>query len=307
MATIVSMVYEEILRMKLPDQLSFIKHIGKPVQSSDKSLNGQTIVLTGATSGIGLVTLHRLVKDQAHVIFVARSKEKAEVLVHQYPGLRYVLADFKDLSQVKAATTTILAMTDSVDAVIHCAGIHSTRKELTNKGLEQTLTVNHLASFLMTQELLPTLQKSKAPRVLFINSQGHRFGQFLTDDPNFEKRRYTGLKGYGAAKSAQLLSMYEFQRRFKDIVFVAMHPGAVKSNIGNNNGWLYRAFSRFVIQPLLRNPELSARAIHYLLAEPSIQQMKASFFNFTSLDSPAPHAQDSDYAKQVYEWSLLQG
>jgi len=300
------MVYEEVLRMKLPDQLSFLKHIGTPVQSSDKSLHGQTIVLTGATSGIGLITLHRLIKDQATVIFVARSKQKAESLVEKYPDLRYVLADFNDLSQVKAAAGRILTMTDAVDAVIHCAGIHSTRKEINHHGLEQTLTVNHLASFLMTHELIPTLQKSKSPRVLFINSQGHRFGQFLTDDPNFEKRRYTGLKGYGASKTAQLLSMYEFQRRFKDIVFLAMHPGAVKSNIGTNNGRLYRTFSRFVIQPLLRSPELSARAIHYLLAEPQVQQLKARFFNFTTLDTPAPHAQDSAQSKTVFEWSLAQ-
>lgn len=292
--------------MKLPDQLSFLNHLGSTVRSSSSSLFEQTIVLTGATSGIGLVTLQRLLKDNASIIFVARNKAKAEQLVKQHPTLRYVLADFTDLIQVKAAAIAIVDMTESIDAVIHCAGIHSTRKTLTNDGWEQTLTVNHLASFLFTQPLIPRLRNTPTPRVLFINSQGHRFGQFHIEDPNFDTRRYTGLKGYGASKSAQLLSMYEFQRRFQDIVFYAMHPGAVKSNIGSNNGWLYRTFSRFVIQPLLQNPELSARAIHYLLADPAALQHKARFFHFTSLDTPAPHAQDSAYATKVFEWSLQQ-
>jgi NAD(P)-dependent dehydrogenase (short-subunit alcohol dehydrogenase family) len=305
MATLVSLVYAEVLRMKYPAELAFLQSARKPILSSKERLTNQIILLTGATSGIGKVTLARLLEDDVHVVVMGRSSEKLDQLTSLYGSkITPYKANFSVLSDVIAAAKRIQLQHPRIDTIIHCAGLHSTTKVMATDGYEQTLTVNHLAAYILTQELLGNLNPSSNPHVLFVNSEGHRFGAFDPNDPNFEKKRYTGLKGYGASKSAQLHVMHELTTRYPNIRFNALHPGAVKSNIGSNNGIVYRTFSKFLIQPFLKSPSFSARAIHYLLAEPSMQDVRDTFFYFTTPETPAPHALMSPISSQTYEFSM---
>ena len=306
MATILSLVHAEVFWMKLPAELAFLQSAGKPILASNHTLSNQVILLTGATSGIGKVTLKRLLQDDVTMIIMGRSQEKLDGLVQAYPNrVTAYKADFSDLKQVYTAAKVISTNHPVIDSIIHCAGIHSTTKIIAKDGYEQTLTVNHLAPFILTQELLGNLKHSSNPHVLFINSEGHRFGSYNPKDPNFEKKRYTGLKGYGASKSAQLHVMHELTTHYPEIRFNALHPGAVKSNIGSNNGIVYRTFSKFLIQPFLKSPSFSARAIHYLLAEPSMQDVRDTFFYFTTPETPAPHALASPTSSQTYDFSMI--
>jgi NAD(P)-dependent dehydrogenase (short-subunit alcohol dehydrogenase family) len=304
MATIVPMVHAEVFWMKYPAELAFLQSAGKPILSSNHQLVDQVILLTGATSGIGKVTLERLLQDDVHVIIMGRSQTKLDELTEKYAKqITSYKADFTELSQVLSAAKQISKSHPRIDSIIHCAGLHSTKKFLTTDGYEMTFTVNHLAAFVLTQELIVNLQQSTNPQVLFINSEGHRFGRFDPMDPNFEHKRYTGLKGYGASKTAQLHVMHEFTTLYPTIRFNALHPGAVKSNIGSNNGLLYRIFSTFLIQPMLKSPLLSARAIHYVLAEPSEQSTRDTFFYFTTPETPAPHALANSSSKETFALS----
>ena len=295
--------------MKLPAELAFLQSASKPILASSVTLHQKIILLTGATSGIGKVTLHRLLEDDVHVIVIGRNQTKLDEIKQQYADrITTYQADFANLTEVLAVAKTIHAIHPVIDSLIHCAGIDSTTKQMGVDGFELTLTVNHLAAFILTQELLPNLNASHNPHVIYINSEGHRFGTFDPVDPNFQHKRYTGLKGYGASKTAQLHVMHELTKRQSKIRFNALHPGAVKSNIGQNNGLIYRTFSKYILQPFLKSPELSARAIHYLLAEPKMQTVKDTFFYFTTPETPAPHAIASplstkiyDFAYQVYE------
>jgi NAD(P)-dependent dehydrogenase (short-subunit alcohol dehydrogenase family) len=305
MATLVSLVYAEVLRMKYPAELAFLQSARKPILSSKERLTNQIILLTGATSGIGKVTLARLLEDDVHVVVMGRSSEKLDQLTSLYGSkITPYKANFSVLSDVIAAAKRIQSNHPRIDTIIHCAGIHSTRKNIAQDGFEETLTVNHLAAFILTKELIPNLKASNNPHVLFINSEGHRFGQFDPKDPNFTQKRYTGLKGYAASKTAQLHAMHQLNGEYPDIRFNALHPGAVKSNIGSNNGALYRTFSKLLIQPLLKSPKWSAQAIHYVLAEPNMQDVRDTFFYFTTPETPAPHALMSFLTREVYEFSL---
>jgi retinol dehydrogenase-13 len=297
--------------MKLPDELMFLKNKGALQRECTLPVKGKTCVITGATSGVGFEAVKALAKGQASIIMVARSLAKAEKvkkeLIENYGvSVDVVIADFSRLEEVRGAARQILAMTNRIDILINCAGLHSTKATYTPEGFETVFCVNHLASFLFTQLLLERIKESAPARILMINSEGHRFNGLNIDDLNWKKRHYTGLRGYGASKTAQLLTMWEINDQLKNtgVTINAMHPGDVKTKIGSNNGWLYRLFSKLVIQPTLSNPIISGKAIYYLVAEPSLQEVSGKFYHLTIEEIPAKHALDRTMGKRVYAESM---
>jgi NAD(P)-dependent dehydrogenase (short-subunit alcohol dehydrogenase family) len=153
-------------------------------------------------------------------------------------------------------------------------------------------------------------QQGKA-RIIYVNSEGHRFAiaGLKLDDLRWERQHYTGLKGYGSAKTAQLLSMIQFSHYFQQsgVTINAMHPGDVKTNMGENNGKIYKFFKHLLINPSARSPQLSAQALYYLGVSHEIEGVSGKFFNFTTEEIPAPHALDSFIAQRLWEKSLEMG
>lgn len=144
-----------------------------------------------------------------------------------------------------------------------------------------------------------------------VNSEGHRFAAWglRTDDLNWEKRRYSGLKSYGSAKLAQLLSMIVFDEHLRNtgVSINAMHPGAVKTDTGQENGPVYLWFKRNFIDKTLKSPQISAEALYYLGVSNEMQGISGKFFNLTTAEEPAPPALDKDVAYELWEISLLSG
>lgn len=296
--------------MNYPDELMFLKNRKMPMTFSTASLQGKTIVLTGATSGIGHVTALKLAEGGANLILVARNPKlanhvKEEIQRSFNARVDIVLADFRDLDEVHQAADQILSMTDPIDGLIHCAGMHSTQATWTKAGHETVFCVNHLASFALTCRLLPLLKASAPSRILNINSEGHRFNGLDLNDLTWKKRHYTGLRGYGASKTAQLLTTWEFADRLEGsrVTINAMHPGDVKSNIGQNNGFLYRLFSKWVIQPMLSDPIVSAKAIYSLMADPSLADVSRRFYHLVIEEIPAKHAMNRQISPKIFEIS----
>ncbi|MBN2850891.1 MAG: SDR family NAD(P)-dependent oxidoreductase [Erysipelotrichaceae bacterium] len=297
--------------MKTPDELMFLKNKNALQHESEASMKGKTCVITGATSGVGLEAVRALAKGQATIVMVVRNLAKGEEVKKELVDLfgvsvDIVVADFSRLEDVRNAAKQALALTNKIDVLINCAGLHSTKATYTSEGRETVFCVNHLASFLFTELLLTRLKESAPSRILQINSEGHRFNGLDIDDLDWKKRHYTGLRGYGASKTAQLLTMWEINDRLKDtgVTINAMHPGDVKTHIGSNNGFLYRMFSKFVIQPSLRDPIISGKAIYYLVADPALRNVSGKFYHLTIEETPAKHALDRELGKRVYEESL---
>ena len=167
-----------------------------------------------------------------------------------------VIADFSDLETVRAAAEILLRDYPRIDVLINSAGLYSTTRTTTRDGFETVFCVNHLAPFLLTYLLLERLKQSAPARIIQVNSEGHRFGGLDLDDLNWEHRRYNGYRGYGASKIAQLLTTWEFADRLQGtgVTINAMHPGDVRTNIGNNNGPLYRWFQHIVIWHYAQGP-----------------------------------------------------
>jgi NAD(P)-dependent dehydrogenase (short-subunit alcohol dehydrogenase family) len=298
------------VRFQLPDELVFLKNRKMPQKLSTALMKGQVVIITGATSGVGYQAVQQLAKAQAHIVMINRNAEKSAKLKQQLQSdhgvkVDVVLADLSDLEDVKKAAEFILNSYPKIDVLINCSGMYSTKATYTKEGFETVFCVNHLSSFLLTKLLLERLKENAPSRILQINSEGHRFNGLNLDDLHWKKRIYTGLRGYGASKTAQLLTLWELHDELKNsgVSINAMHPGDVKTNIGNNNGWLYRLFRRFCINPLLSDPKISGESIYYLVADPDMRDISGKFFHLTVEETPAKHALDREKGKAMYSLS----
>jgi retinol dehydrogenase 13 len=141
-----------------------------------------------------------------------------------------------------------------------------------------------------------------------VNSEGHRFAAWgmRFDDLDWAKRRYGGLASYGSAKLAQLLSMIKFDEFFRGsgVTINAMHPGAVKSATGQDNGALYKWFKKNSLDKKLKPTSIAAEALYYLGVSKELEASSGKFFNLTTLEEPTPPALDAENAEILWDTSL---
>lgn len=298
--------------MKVPEELQFMVNARMPQKTTDARLDGKRAVITGATSGVGYAAAKRLAKGGAAIVMVIRNPEKAQAVKEELQNtcnaqVDVVLADFTRLPEVRAAAEQILDRFPQIDILINNAGVHRTKRTLTEAGFEIVFCVNHLASFLFTRLLLDRVIESAPARIIQVNSEGHRFGTVNLDDLTWEHHRYTGLKSYGAARTAQLLTVWELAKRLAGtgVTINAMHPGAVRSNLGleQQNALFYRLYKRYFLTLFLKPVEISGEALYYLAAAPEMAEVTGKFFNLTIEEKPAAHALDRDLGKQVWNVS----
>ncbi|HUW68591.1 MAG TPA: SDR family NAD(P)-dependent oxidoreductase [bacterium] len=297
-------------RKELPEQLRFLESRKAQQKTSTESMAGKICVVTGSTSGVGLEATRRLAAGGALVVMACRDRAKAEPIrdaIAAEGGIapEIVVADFFDLAQVRAAAAEVIAKHKRIDVLINSAGLHATRRHLTAAGFEQVFCVNHLASFLFTSLLVDRLKASAPARIIMVNSEGHRFGGLDLDDLDWSKRHYTGLRGYGASKTAQLLAVWEFADRLRGtgVTINAMHPGDVRTGIGRNNGIVYRLFLHTVIWPFLKDPAISGDALYWLASSPAAADVSGRFFHLTIEEKPAEHALDRGLGARVWDVS----
>jgi NAD(P)-dependent dehydrogenase (short-subunit alcohol dehydrogenase family) len=294
----------------LPEPLQFIANERAEQKKSEASMEGRVCVVTGANSGVGFEAARHLARGGAHVVLVCRSAQKAAAAQARLKDVArgpvdVVLIDLARLDDVRRGAAELLDRYPQIHVLINNAGLHSTELSFTAEGHETVFAVNHLASFLLTHLLLDRLKESAPARIIQVNSQGHRFGGLDLDDLEWKKRRYTGMRGYGASKTAQLLTVWELAKRLEGsgVTVNAMHPGSVHSNIGQNNGPLYRWFKQQVTDRMLTDPDISGQAIYWLAADPALDGVNGRFFNLTVEEKPASHALDRELGRRVFEAS----
>jgi NAD(P)-dependent dehydrogenase (short-subunit alcohol dehydrogenase family) len=279
----------------------------------DNTYDGKLVVITGATSGIGYLTARKYASMGANLVCVNRNPEKSEALKKEIIGefavkCEYLIADLSKLEDIYRVGKELTQLDTEINVLIHNAGIYLTTRETTADGLEKVFVVQYLASFIINYLLMDKLKSQKNARIIMVNSEGHRFASWglRLDDLNWEKRHYSGLKSYGSAKLAQLLSMIVFNDQFREtgVSINAMHPGAVKTDTGQENGPGYRWFKRNFIDKTLKSPEISADALYYLGASKEIGAVSGKFFNLTTEEEPAPPALDIEAAYELWEKSL---
>lgn len=299
------------MRFELPEELVFLKNGRAKQKKSTTSMKGKTAVVTGATSGVGYEAVKALSAGGCRIILVARNERKAQALKEELEkayltSVDYYIADFSDLASVRAAAEEILRDQEEIHVLVNSAGIHSTKKTYTREGFEKVFCVNHLGSFLLTRMLLERMKASAPARIIQVNSEGHRFNGLDPEDLNWHRRIYTGLRGYGASKTAQLLTVWQMAEELKGtgVTINAMHPGGVRTGIGSNNGFLYRWFLRHVTWHFLKDSAISGEAIYYLTSAPEMSTISGKFYNLTVEEKPAKHALSRKNQKKIWEKSL---
>ncbi|MBN1446608.1 MAG: SDR family NAD(P)-dependent oxidoreductase [Bacteroidetes bacterium] len=275
--------------------------------------DGKLVVITGATSGIGYCTARKYAAQGANLLCINRNREKSETLRREVEDEFSVqcdclLADLSSLQDIHRVARELASLRTPIDVLIHNAGVYLTERERTPDGLDKVLVVHHLSSFIINHVLMEKLKAQDKSRIILVSSEGHRFAAWglRLDDVNWEKRRYTGLRSYGAAKTSQLLSMLVFAERFRDsgVTINAVHPGAVKTETGQENGPLYRWWKKTFYDPILKTPDISAETLYYCGASRELDGVTGRFFNLTTEEKPAPPARDYDLAVALWNTSL---
>lgn len=292
---------------------AMIKNSSKKPRICDERCDGKFVVITGTTSGIGYHTARKYASRGANILCINRNAEKSEAFCNEIKmeyGVRCesIIADLSVLRDIHEVANKLLNLDDSIDVLIHNAGIYLTRKELTQDGIEKVFVVNYLSTFIINYVLLERLKKENKARIILVNSEGHRFAVWGIDleDINFERQRYSGLKSYGVAKTAQLLSMLIFNDLLKGtrVTINAMHPGSVRTESGKDNNPVYKWVKKNIYDRFLKSPEISAEALYYLGVSKELEGISGKFFNLTTEEEPAPPALDRGEAYKLWKKSL---
>ncbi|HUG33922.1 MAG TPA: SDR family oxidoreductase [Anaerolineales bacterium] len=247
-------------------------------------MKDKVVLITGATSGIGLPAALDLSRMGACVIVHGRNQERCKAALDRirakggYENIEYATADLSVQSDVRDLARQVISRHNRLDVLINNAGAVYLMRRLSADGIEMTLATNHLASFLLTRLLLPLLEASPSARIVNVASHAH-YGNPV-DLSNVEmKRGYLPLTAYNRSKFANVLFTYALARRLDGtkITANAMHPGFVATGMGGNNGFLIRPFARLVMSMGI-TPEDGARTVVYLASSPEVEGISGRYF-----------------------------
>jgi len=272
-------------------------------------LEGKTVLVTGASSGIGRATAIGLAAEGAHLLLVGRTPERCEETLAEIrrrtgrDDAVMLRADLSSLKEVRRLAEEILARADRLHVLLNNAGVTLLRRETTVDGFEATFATNHLAYFLLTGLLLPRLRESAPARIVNVASHVHRFGRLDLDDLQNE-RRYGAMRVYGQSKAANILFTQELARRIAGsrVTANALHPGGIRSNLGRSRGPFAEALRR-VVGLFLKSPEEGARTSLYLACAPEVEGVSGRYFAKCRERMPAAHARDPELARRLWERS----
>ncbi len=274
------------------------------------SMRGKTCLVTGATSGIGLVTARELARRGARVVLVGRDRGRCDDTVARIQtetGSREVEALLADLSaheQVRDLARQFHERHPRLDVLVNNAGGLWMKHERTVDGLERTFAVNHLAYFHLTLLLLDTLKASSPARVVNVSSRAHRRASIDFDNLQGE-RGYNGWRQYCRTKLMNLLFTYELARRLEGTAVTAnaLHPGWVATGFAANNGFP-GGLLHFVARFLALGAEKGARTVLYLAGSADVEGTSGRYFVREKAIESSPASHDLAAARRLWQVSL---
>lgn len=294
-----------------------------------QDLSGKTYIVTGGSSGIGRATVEQLARQNAHVVIACRRTAEGErvktEIIAKNPGQRIDVAelDLAHLDSVQKFVQDFSSAHQQLHGLVNNAGVMFTPFGRTKDGFETQFGTNHLGHFLLTELLIPVLQKSAPARIVNLSSCFHdkaqgREGRIDLADLNFNQRKYDGWEAYAQSKLANVLHAKYLAKTLNGsgICTVSVHPGWVRTNLARH--WMPIWMQNVVLYPLLRmagmiEPWEGAQTTLYALLAPEVTQHNGAFFSQRGfyrekeaakggwpLRSPNPHAHDDDLAEKLH-------
>ena len=268
-------------------------------------MENKTIVITGASDGIGKAAAKELKSLGNNVIIVGRSKEKTESVAKEL-DCPYYLVDYADLDQVVKLANELRKL-DRIDVLANNAGGVQNERQITKDGFEKTFQINHLGSFLLTYLLLDKLCECNATVIQTSSIAANMFSAFDIDDLNNEKD-YTPFKAYGNGKLENVLFTRELDRRYKSkgINAVAFEPGVVRTNFGVGSiKFVEFAYHSFLKYFFTISPEKSAKRLIWLsIAKPDKDFKTGSTYTKKKIMDIKFKDQDGKVAEEFWNKSL---
>jgi retinol dehydrogenase 14 len=274
-------------------------------------MKGKTVLITGATNGIGKAAALDIAKQGANVIIVGRDKTKTEAVVNELrntsgnKNVEYLLADLSRQASVRKLADDFKAKYSRLDVLINNAGGFFDKRRTTVDGLEYTFAFNHLAYFLLTHLLLDALKASAPARIVNVSSAAEAMGKLDFSDLQSEKK-YSGFPVYSMTKLANVMFTYELAKRLQGTGVTAnvLHPGRVNSGFGDN---AQSPFMRFVMSALKRfgaiTPEQGADTVVYLATSPEVEGVTGKYFDKRKVKQTNPISYDDDANKRLWNES----
>jgi NAD(P)-dependent dehydrogenase (short-subunit alcohol dehydrogenase family) len=276
-------------------------------------LQNKTILVTGATNGIGEITALELARLGATVIVAGRSRERVDATVDRIRretnnlNTAGLIADLSLMSEVRKLAAEFRSKYNRLDVLVNNAGAVFSTRQVTAEGIEMTFALNHLSYFLLTHELLDLLKSSAPSRVVNVSSDAHQVGMRF-DDIQFE-RGYNGFGPYGQSKMCNVLFTYELARRLEGtgVTVNALHPGFVRTGFGKGDksipGRILSTVFGILQQFGAITPEEGAKTSIYLASSPEVEGGSGKYFVKSQPKESHPSSYNQDDQRKLWDIS----
>ena len=273
-------------------------------------LKNKTVVISGATNGIGKAAAIELSKEYPKLIFTYRNEILAKGLLGEIKDLspdtqvHSVYCDFSSQDSIKKCTEEINGLCESIDVLVNNAGVVNTSYHETSDGIENTFAVNHLGYFLFTNLLLHKLKGENETRIINVSSAAHSFVKEMQwEDINFKNNFKQGLRCYGQSKLANLLftRYLAIKLSTENITVNAIHPGGVNTSLGSQNKVWYSKPLRLILRPFFRSPLKGAESIIYLATKQD-DGVTGEYFVDSKIHKSSSYSKNLEEAHKL--WSL---
>jgi len=268
----------------------------------------KTVVITGATAGIGLESAQQIAAEGHRLVLVGRNPAKLELAAEAVreagaSEVETVVADYESLDSVRAAAAEIRRLCPRIDVLVNNAGTVYASRTLTSDGYEATFQVNHLAGFLLTEELKDVVVASAPARVVITASTGHYGGTMDFDDLGFEKG-YQIMRAYSRSKLANVLYARSLAAELADagVTATSLHPGAVATDIWSGAPWFAKPVLA-IAKRWMRKPAEGGQTITRLAIGADVDGETGVYYDEHRLKEPSELAQDDALATRLREVS----
>jgi NAD(P)-dependent dehydrogenase (short-subunit alcohol dehydrogenase family) len=266
-------------------------------------------IVTGSNTGIGKATALGLAKTGAQVVLAVRDVAKGEAAAKDIvagaknDAVAVMPLDLGDFASIRAFGRSFAQRFGQLHVLVNNAGVWTRERRETKDGLESTFGVNHVGTALLTQELLPALEKGAPARVVVVSSGLHYRGKMQWDDLQQSRGKFAGDRAYNQSKLANVLFANALARRTKGrgITVNSLHPGVVATELAREFPRVVRA----IIPLFMLTPEQGAACSVYVATSPVIEGTTGAYFDKSKPKTPSADARDE--AQQERLWSITEG
>jgi len=264
-------------------------------------MKGKTVLITGATSGIGREAARALARLGARVVIGARDAVRGRLVADEIGReggeAELLTIDLSSFSSTRDAAARFAASHAKLDVLVNNAAIVTRRREVSPDGHEVIWQTNFLGAFLLTRLLLPALRAAPSPRIVNVSSQAHFSGRLNWDDLELARGGHRGTRAYANSKLALVLFTRELARREPSIAVNAVHPGVIATNIWRPAP----APVRLLLALVLTSAAKGARPVVRLAASPEVEGLTGLYFDRMRQKAPAPAATNDSDAAMLWE------